>query len=37
VKLGKHTFTVRAVTTAGGADQTPAALSFKVKKKKKKP
>jgi hypothetical protein len=34
VKLGKHTFSVRALTAAGGADQTPATFIFKVKKKK---
>jgi Glycine rich protein len=33
VKLGSHTFSVKAVT-AGGTDPTPAKFSFKVKKKK---
>jgi hypothetical protein len=32
VKLGSHTFSVKAVT-AGGTDPTPAKFSFKVKKK----
>jgi hypothetical protein len=32
VKLGKHTFSVEAVS-AGGTDPTPATFSFKVKKK----
>ena len=32
VKLGKHTFKVKAVT-AGGTDPSPATFSFKVKKK----
>ena len=32
VKLGKHTFSVEAVS-AGGTDPTPAKFSFKVKKK----
>jgi hypothetical protein len=32
-KIGKHTFSVRALTAAGGADQSPATFTFKVKKK----
>jgi hypothetical protein len=36
VKKGKHEFAVRATDTAGNVDQTPAKLSFKVKRKRKK-
>ncbi len=36
VKRGKHSFQVRAKDGAGNVDQSPAALAFKVKKKKKK-
>jgi hypothetical protein len=36
VKKGKHTFSVRAIDQAGNVDGTPAADSWKVKRKKKK-
>lgn len=35
-KLGKHVFRVRAVTTAGVPDPTPATYTFKVKRKRLK-
>ena len=34
VKRGKHAFSVRAADAAGNVDQTPATLSFKVKRKR---
>jgi nitrous oxidase accessory protein NosD len=36
LKPGNHTFQVRALDTAGNVDPTPAQLSFKMKKRKKK-
>ena len=36
LKLGKHTFKVRATDPAGNTDPTPAKRSFKIIKQKKK-
>ena len=36
VKRGEHTFSVTATDAAGNADPTPATVTFKVKKKKKR-